>query len=116
MLQRVELWGGVQEEVDEFFDAKSLLGSLQSSCTSFFMSAHESLPGPASSGLAGLAGGSLALYGSPQGGPLLPPWLPPEPTLESSLYQAHDLAASVRQVGRGGMPGRQACVAGHPWL
>ncbi|GAB4814248.1 hypothetical protein N2152v2_001294 [Parachlorella kessleri] len=90
------------EELDEFFDAKSLLGSLQSSAASLFLSAHDSLA-------AGLAGGSssssgLGLYGGfggfggygggagrqgPEGAP---------PSLEASLYQAHDLAASVRQL------------------
>lgn len=97
-----------QEELDEFFDAKSLLGSLQSSCALFFASAHESLGSYGSgsqyqsqyqsqyhshySSLGGSprggGGGGAALEGGPAGAA----------GVEVSLYQAHDLAASVRQV------------------
>lgn len=68
--------------MDEFFDAKSLLGSLQASYASF-MSAHDHLGASQSQWL---YGPGAALQG---------------PALEASLHQAHDLAASVRQVRQG---------------
>ena len=107
-----------QEELDEFYDAKSLLGSLShSSAASLFLSAHEALPPGGASALSSYHSQYHSQYqpqypsqyqsqqglgfvygaGSPRGaggpGPSF------DSSLDASLYQAHDLAASVRQVG-----------------
>jgi hypothetical protein len=68
----------LQEEVDEFFDANSLLGSLQQAFSSAMASSYHSTAASA----CGAGGGSIAGAGAD----------------DVDIFAMHDLAASIREV------------------
>ena len=95
----------LQEEVDEFFDAKSLLGSLQQAFSSAMASSYQSTGGGASACVGG--GSSTALWGAGAD--------------DVDIFAMHDLAASIREVRRchciGGLIDvLSACSSATSWL